>query len=680
MSARIQVMIVLSAVIVLCAAASGTACAASQEYVKASGTAMSYTVSVVVENRHGSGFVIKEGREYYVVTHLGIMGKVQNVTVETSDGKEYKAELRGSSPGAGLAVLRLLDVKGSLTAAKLGKSDKLEIGEKVLAVGRPQGRGFCVTAGIVSGLRAGDAGDGKDLHYIQTDAAINVGQTGGPLVNLDGEVIGMCVVYGPRVKGRPRSSIAGGLNFAIPIDVVQDAVREVIRLGGVLATLRDFGFSGLQDVSRISMEKFRLLRKEGALVRSVRKDSPVALAGIKGGDVILEFDGKTVKDAGHLKNLVESTPVGSKVSVRYVGIREGKPKADKTTIELPEPEDDDISHDRPAEEPGVVQAGGPVSGMEHEAVLLASASGEAAEYVNPVVRAASSVVQIGGGASAVLLFKDFRSGDSTVRYLVTAAHLLGRSKTVKVVFYREADGKLEPVGVEGEVVGRDAKSDIAVIKVAVKGGPDPIKCADASKVEYGTEVLAIGNGMGFTPTVTAGIISMKEQRPRDGFVRGFYTTTARVVGSNDGGAVVDPAGRLVGICTAAGGGFDKTGMSFVIPADMVRDIARRIIIHGKAKSGFLGLDAVRNLSRQEMKEKKMRHGVMVLKVVESSPADRGGLKEGQIIVRFDGDRVRNVEHLKVLVEAAQVDKETSVVIIDTDGERKTVVVEISERE
>ncbi len=671
----------LATVIVSCLAVPGPSLAASQDYVKAADTALVYTVSLTVEGRHGSGFIVKEGRDYYVITHLSIVRKVEKITVETADGKEYEAELRGSSPGEGLAVFRLIGVKGAPSAAKFGRSDKLEIGEKVLAVGRPQGYGICVTAGIVSGIRRGDTGDGKNLHYIMTDAAINVGHVGAPLVNLDGEVVGMCVVFSG--KRGPRSAASRGLNFAIPIDVVQDAVRQVIRLGGALATLRDFGFRGLQDLTRITMEKYRLRSKEGVLVRSVQKDGPAAQAGITAGAVILEFDGKTVKDAAHLKALVESTKVGSKVTVKYVSMRDGKPVIDKATIELPEPADGDIGHDRPAEEPGALQSGPPPTTIPDsvpEAVPVVSSSGDAAEYVNPVIRAASRVVGIGGGGSSVVLFKDIGSGSADTRYLVSAAHIIGKRKTVKVIFHKKKGDDIETVPVNGEVVGTDVKSDIAVIKVVVRGAPDPIACADMSRVCYGTEVLAVGSGSGGSPVVTAGVVSMKEQRPRDGFIRGFYTTTARVVRANDGGALIDTSGRLVGICTGLGGYYEKCGMSFVIPADVVCDIARQIIVNGKAKSGFLGLDAVRNLEKDEKVKYKTKHGVMVLDVVKSSPADKAGLKGGQVIVRFDGDRVGNVEHLKMLVAAAQIGKKTQVVIIDTDGQRKTLEVKIAEKE
>jgi len=689
----IQRTVLLVVVCVVCAAFARSAFAAGEDYVKAAKAALPYTVSMVVENRQGSGFIIKSGQDYYVIASNAVVNQIAKVTVETADGHKYETELRGSSPGVGVAVLKMLEVKGALAAAQFGDSKKLEVGEKVIAVGRPQGYGICVTAGIVSGIyKAGGGGEGGDIDFIQTDAAINAGQSGGPLVNLDGDVIGMCLTLvgggeqphpqggGPRPG--PRSFLPGGLNFALPIAFIQDAIKQIIREGGVLATVRDFGFGGLQDVNVITMQKLKLANKEGALVINVIKDSPAEQAGIRANDVIIEFNGKPVKSADDLKALAQSVPMGAKVSVKFVGMREEKPVEGTAEIKLPEAESGGISNDAPADGDAVAQADCAVtaiSGIPGEGIPVVSATGDAGTYVNAVNRVFPCVIMMENNGSAVMLPKSV-AGNNETRYLLTVEHLVQNRKSVKLTFYKGEGEKREAVQVVGEVVGTDPKNDIAVIKVAGVGAPDQIPIANAEGVEYGTEVVAVGSGFNFSATATAGIISVKNYQPREGLANNFWATSARIMAGNDGGALVDKAGRLVGICTNINNNFFRDGVSLFLPAETAIAVARELITTGKTKSGFIGLESVRNLTQEEMTKYKIAGGVAILKVVKGSPAEKAGLKEGQIITKFGNEAVQNREQLKILVGAAEIGKKTPVTLIDTDGNQKTVEIEIAEKE
>ena len=272
----------------------------------------------------GSGFVLSS--DGYILTNHHVVKEAEEIIVRFSDRTELEAELLGSDERSDVALLKV-NATG-LKAVKLGDSDKLKVGEWVLAIGSPFGFDYSATAGIVSALGRSLPSDSY-VPFIQTDVAINPGNSGGPLFNLDGEVIGINSQIYSRTGGFM------GVSFAIPIDVVMNVVSQIKSQGYVSR-----GWLGvvIQDVTRELAESFGLSKPQGALVSRVVADSPAASAGFKAGDVILRFDGKKVDTSSDLPPIVGRTLVGKEVNV--VVMRDNKRQTIKVTIEeLPEEEE-----------------------------------------------------------------------------------------------------------------------------------------------------------------------------------------------------------------------------------------------------------------------------------------------------------------------------------------------------
>lgn len=272
----------------------------------------------------GSGFVLSS--DGFILTNHHVIKDAEEIIVRFSDRTEMEAELLGSDERSDVAVLKV-DAT-SLKAVKLGDSNKLKVGEWVLAIGSPFGFDYSATAGIVSALGRSLPSDSY-VPFIQTDVAINPGNSGGPLFNLKGEVIGINSQIYSRTGGFM------GVSFAIPIDTVMNVVAQVKSQGYVSR-----GWLGvvIQDVTRELAESFGLDKPRGALVSRVVADSPAAAAGFKAGDVILEFDGKDVEASSDLPPIVGRTIVGKEVDVKIM--RNNKRDTIQVTIEeLPEDEE-----------------------------------------------------------------------------------------------------------------------------------------------------------------------------------------------------------------------------------------------------------------------------------------------------------------------------------------------------
>lgn len=272
----------------------------------------------------GSGFVLSS--DGFILTNHHVIKDAEEIIVRFSDRTEMEAELLGSDERSDVALLKV-DAKG-LKAVKLGDSNKLKVGEWVLAIGSPFGFDYSATAGIVSALGRSLPSDSY-VPFIQTDVAINPGNSGGPLFNLKGEVIGINSQIYSRTGGFM------GVSFAIPIDTVMNVVAQVKSQGYVSR-----GWLGvvIQDVTRELAESFGLNKPRGALVSRVVGDSPASAAGFKAGDVILEFDGKDVEASSDLPPIVGRTMVGKEVDVQIM--RDNKRQKLHVTIEeLPEEED-----------------------------------------------------------------------------------------------------------------------------------------------------------------------------------------------------------------------------------------------------------------------------------------------------------------------------------------------------
>jgi len=252
----------------------------------------------------GSGFIID--RKGIVVTNNHVIQGAEDIIVSVNGSTEYKAKVIGTDPYMDLAVLQIVSDEKFETVS-FGDSDKARVGDWVIAIGNPYGFGGTVTSGIISS-RNRDIGLTRYDDFIQTDASINQGNSGGPLFNLDGEVIGInTAIWGPGQSG----SI--GIGFAIPSNSASHVISQLIEFG---ETKRGWLGVRIQEVTKEIAEVEKLKKPEGALVASVSENSPADKAGIKAGDIILEFDEKSVDTMRALPKLVAQTKVGKRVTVK----------------------------------------------------------------------------------------------------------------------------------------------------------------------------------------------------------------------------------------------------------------------------------------------------------------------------------------------------------------------------
>ncbi len=252
----------------------------------------------------GSGFIIDA--QGFILTNNHVVEKTDKITVRLSDDTEFDAKIVGRDPKTDLALIRI-EAHRPLKPLPLGNSDKLEVGDWVVAIGNPFGLGNTVTAGIVS-AKYRRIGAGSYDNFIQTDASINPGNSGGPLLNTAGEVIGINSAIFSRTGGNI------GIGFAIPINMAKDLLPQLKR-GKVVR-----GWLGvmIQEITPELKDKLGLKHDRGALVADVTKGSPADRAGINRGDVIVSFDGREIKEMRELPYIVASTPVGKKVPVEVI--------------------------------------------------------------------------------------------------------------------------------------------------------------------------------------------------------------------------------------------------------------------------------------------------------------------------------------------------------------------------
>src|SRR5450755_5090485 len=268
-------------------------------------------------NSLGSGFIVDTSG--IVVTNNHVIADADEINVIMNDGTKIKAELVGVDKKTDLAVLKFKPAK-PLVAVKFGDSDKLRLGEWVIAIGNPFSLGGTVTAGIVS-ARNRDINSGPYDSYIQTDAAINKGNSGGPLFNLDGDVIGVnTLIISP-------SGGSIGIGFAVPSKTVAGVVDQLRQFGELRR-----GWLGvrIQQVTDEIAESLNIKPARGALIAGVEDKGPAKPAGIEPGDVVIKFDGKDIKEPKDLSRVVADTAVGKEVDV--VIIRKGAEETKKVTL------------------------------------------------------------------------------------------------------------------------------------------------------------------------------------------------------------------------------------------------------------------------------------------------------------------------------------------------------------
>ena len=259
----------------------------------------------------GTGFFISS--DGYIMTNHHLVDKAENVTIHTLQDKEYKAKVVGSDSNTDIALLKVNDK--DLTFAELGDSARLRVGDWVLAIGNPWGLEHTVTAGIVSAKGRQVSGSLPLQDFIQTDAAINRGNSGGPLVNMKGEVVGITsMIYSP-------SGGNIGIGFAIPSNLAQKVVIQLKEKGKVIR-----GYLGIvpQPISEADKEYFKLKSKKGALIAQVEPGTPADKAGLKQADVIIEIDGKPIKNDNDLRLKIYEIEPGTRVEIKVM--REGEEK------------------------------------------------------------------------------------------------------------------------------------------------------------------------------------------------------------------------------------------------------------------------------------------------------------------------------------------------------------------
>ena len=255
------------------------------------------------EQSLGSGVIVSD--DGYIVTNNHVIEKAQEIKVLLSNKKNYRAKLIGADPKTDIAVIKI-DAKG-LIPLPWGDSTKLRVGEIVFAIGNPFGLNQTVTRGVISAVGRANVGIADYEDFIQTDAAINPGNSGGALVNARGELIGINTAILSRTGGYQ------GIGFAVPSSMARQVMDSLVKYKKVV---RGWLGVSIQDVTSDLADEFGVKDLKGALVSGVMKKSPADKAGIKQGDVILQYNGKVVEDTGHLRNMVSQTPVGTAVKVK----------------------------------------------------------------------------------------------------------------------------------------------------------------------------------------------------------------------------------------------------------------------------------------------------------------------------------------------------------------------------
>ena len=268
----------------------------------------------------GSGVIVDD--QGTILTNYHVVEQAQEVKAALSDGREMRARIVGADQRTDLAVLRV--EKDSLPHAVMGDSERLEVGDIVLAIGNPFGLGETVTMGIVSAIGRGSLGLADYEDFIQTDAAINPGNSGGALVNTRGEVIGINTAIYSRSGGYQ------GIGFAIPSAMARDVLESILKNGRVV---RGYAGIAVQELTPEMARAFDLGDRRGAIVASLDPDGPSAAAGLERGDVIVSFRGKPVVTDNDLRTQLSRLRPGDRADLEFV--REGRRR--EATIVLSEP-------------------------------------------------------------------------------------------------------------------------------------------------------------------------------------------------------------------------------------------------------------------------------------------------------------------------------------------------------
>ena len=279
----------------------------------------------------GSGVIINAGKGY-VLTNFHVIDKADKITITLTDRRTAEAEVVGTDPKTDIALLKI-DLP-DLVDVNLANSDRVKVGDYVIAIGNAFGIGQTVTTGIVSALGRSSSTQDEYQNFIQTDAAINKGNSGGALINSKGELVGI----NSRILSRSGGS--NGIGFAIPSNMISGVMDQLIDYGEVR---RGRIGVGIQDISPVLQEAMNLPSRDGALIRQVDADSPAEKAGLEVGDVIVKFNGAEILDSDDIRNAVGAIERGKRAKISY--IRNGKVHTTKISIEKAPDEEEAILED-----------------------------------------------------------------------------------------------------------------------------------------------------------------------------------------------------------------------------------------------------------------------------------------------------------------------------------------------
>ena len=276
-------------------------------------------------NRSGLGSgVIIDSKKGYIITNNHVIAKAKDIKVKLHDGREIKATLVGSDPASDIAVIKI--IANNLTSLDFSDSEKLRVGDFVVAIGNPFGIGQTVTSGIVSALGRSGLGIEAYENFIQTDASINPGNSGGALVNLKGELIGINTA----IIGSKGGTGSVGIGLAIPVNMALDVTEQLIKYGKVRR-----GYLGVsaQDLTSDLSKAFGINTSKGAIITRVQEGSPADIAGIKIGDVVLKINGEIIKNTSAMRNKIGLLKLNSTILMEI----NRKGKIITTNVKITEP-------------------------------------------------------------------------------------------------------------------------------------------------------------------------------------------------------------------------------------------------------------------------------------------------------------------------------------------------------
>ncbi|MBI4383351.1 MAG: trypsin-like peptidase domain-containing protein, partial [Nitrospinae bacterium] len=248
----------------------------------------------------------------HILTNYHVVEDANRIHVRLHDNREYNARIVGTDPVTDLAVLKIFAIK-NLPVPAFGSSERLNVGEWVMAIGNPYGLDGTVTVGVVSGKSRSDLGIATFENFLQTDASINPGNSGGPLINIEGEIVGINTAV---------AAIGAGVGFAIPIEMARAIGEELVRKGQVE---RGWLGVGIQPLTPDLARSFNMPELEGGVVvNNVDSETPAIKGGMQRGDIIVQFDGRSIANAKNFQQMVASARIGRVIPIKI--IRDGHEK------------------------------------------------------------------------------------------------------------------------------------------------------------------------------------------------------------------------------------------------------------------------------------------------------------------------------------------------------------------